>query len=77
MNSYAIYRRKLLLANPEFLELKGKCKAIAFIDNKSVQSKKDGRSDKEKRACSRKDEFLPYFIIGNHSERKMTSSVPF
>lgn len=65
------------MAKPKLLESKGKCKAIAFVDNKLVRSRKDCRSDKGKMACSREDEFLPYFIIEDHNERKMTSSIPF
>lgn len=66
---------KLLLANPELLESMRKFKATAFVD-KLFQSRKGCRSDKQKMACSRDDEFLPYFIIEDHNERKMTSSIP-
>jgi hypothetical protein len=72
-----IYSWKLFLAYPELFEPKGKYKAITFVGNKLVQSKKYCSSDKKKMACSREDESLLYFIIDDHNERKMTSSIPF
>jgi hypothetical protein len=65
------------LAQPRASRIKGKYKAKAFEDNKLVQSRKNCRSDKGKMVCSREDEFTPYFIIEDHTGRKMTSLLLF
>lgn len=63
--------------NPEFLESKGKYKAMAFVDNKLVQSRKDCRSDKGEMMCTGEDELTPYFIIEDHTRRKMAPLLLF